>query len=90
MFLFHPQQFDFFQYQAARSSEPVVRASADDPALNYNFRIALHNLDVLTNWVDRVRKEASARTLDRFLAQVLPAGAFEQLASQIPEIFSRV
>src|SRR5262245_2709076 len=44
MFLFHAQQFDFFQYQTARSAYPIVRASAYDQAVNYNVRIALHNL----------------------------------------------
>jgi queuine/archaeosine tRNA-ribosyltransferase len=90
MFLFHTQQFDFFQYQTARSTDPIVRASAGDDALSYNVRIALHNLGVLTNWGRTIRTAMADRTLDRLLAQMLPKGAFEQLASSVPEVFSRI
>jgi TIR domain len=90
MFLFHTQQFDFFQYQTARSADPIVRASAGDHAISYNVRIALHNLGVLTNWGRTIRTATADRTLDRLLAQMLPRGAFEQLASNVPEVFSRI
>jgi TIR domain len=90
MFLFHTHQFDFFQYQAARSPDPIIRASAQDNAVSYTFRIALHNLGVLTHWGRLVRTAAGDRTLDRLLAHMLPKGAFEQLASSVPEVFSRI
>ena len=89
MLLFHSQQFDFFRYQAERSLEPIVRAAAVDESLNYSVRTALHNLGVMANWIRVIQKAASEQTLDRLLTGMLPKGAFEQLASHVPDAFSR-
>jgi hypothetical protein len=89
MLLYHSQQFDFFAYQAARSDNPLVRAAASSGSADYSVRVAVHNLAVMSTWIDTIRRAHRDRTLDRLLSSMLPKGAVDHLVAAVPAAFSR-
>jgi len=85
--LYHYRQYDWFQYQTRLSESGFVRKQVDNPKLSPFARMLLHNLDFFREWMTRMRRHCESNSTLKFLREVLPAGACEDLDSLLPGVF---
>ena len=85
--LYHSQHFDFFAYQARVSASPVTSAAVDDARVDFAGKVALHNLDVLSDFNAELRTSAEKSGLEALVRELLGTDNVRQLKAQMPELF---
>jgi len=84
--LYHFQHYDLFRYQARFAKSSATKLSVDNKKVPYAARVALHNLEVLNNWMEKVQNHTRDGTAKTFLAQTL-GKQFDDLRDGLPEVF---
>jgi len=69
--LYHFQHYDLFRYQARVAKSSATKLSVDNKKVPYAARVALHNLEVFNNWMEKVQNHIRDGTAKTFLAQTL-------------------
>ena len=83
--LYHFQQFDLFKYQARLARSAATRLAVDNQDFPFPAQVALHNLEVYNNWMERLRESVPAGTTGSFLARRL-GRQFDDLKAGLPEV----
>ena len=71
--LYHHQQFDFFASQShLQSDSDLIREVVADTSLDYFFRMAIHNLDFYSDWMQELRENMIRGSVEAMLQFYLP------------------
>lgn len=82
--LYHHQQFDFFATQSlVQSGSGLVREAMADESLDYFLRMAIHNLDFYSDWMNELRENMMQGSEKAMLQFYLPYHIFELVQSKI-------
>lgn len=84
--LHHFQHYDFFKYQTEYADSSIARDAYDDPGVDYAGKVAFHNLDYFTYYINMLREYASDK-MEAFLLRIFDTDSTDQIKKEIPGIF---
>ena len=85
--LHHVEHYDFFAWQAANAVSNVTRAASSDPRVIRAAQVALHNLEYLETFGERLRGALRGGGLRPFVTNLIGPRNMEELVLQIPDLF---
>lgn len=67
-FLFHHQQFDFFQTQSSDMARyEIVRSAMKEPDVALNLKMGLHNLDFFYEWMEELQEKIKSNNVSAMI-----------------------
>lgn len=85
--LHHFQHFDFFSYQTELADSSIVREALEDPAIDFGGKVAFHNLDYFSSYVENMREAIVEGNMEAFVVGLTNKDMTNQLKKQIPGLF---
>lgn len=85
--LHHFQHFDFFEYQASFADSIITREALKDTAIDFAGKVAFHNLDYFSCFLDDLREFTKEKNLEAFVVRLTGKDITNQLKKQVPGLF---
>lgn len=85
--LHHFQHFDFFTYQTELADSAVAREALEDQAIDFAGKVAFHNLDYFTGFMNGMQEAVTAGSFEAFVVGLVGKDTARQLKKQVPDIF---
>lgn len=82
----HFQHFDFFMNQSA--THPLVKEALVDPDIGYAGKVAFHNLDYYSEFMNMMRSMFIDDNVEAFLMGLLTKRVFSEVKEKLPELIN--
>jgi len=89
-FLFHHQQFDFFQAQSKTARFEIVRQAMVASDATLKLKLGMHNLDFFYDWMEELQKhihEGSVSEMLKYRMMFNSRGIVDELKTLMPGLF---
>jgi queuine/archaeosine tRNA-ribosyltransferase len=84
--LHHFQHYDFFKYQTEYADSSIARNAYYDPGVDFAGKVAFHNLDYFTYYINMLREYADDK-MEAFFLRITDTDTTDQIKNEIPGIF---
>ncbi len=85
--LSHFQHFDFFKFQTLFADSSITTAALEDSKVDFAGKVAFHNLDYYSYFVNDMRKYIMEDNVEAFMVRISDSVTTDQLKKEIPGLF---
>lgn len=85
--LHHFHHFDFFAYQSEVADSIVTRDSLTDPGIDFAGKVAFHNLDYYSSFINDIQECMREGNMEAFITGLVGRETVKQLKKQVQGIF---